>query len=407
MKTLTIESLNWLKWEKVKPTEEDVIQNSAEDTLYRYKITGSDGTGDINFFQVIHSDDSSMDIQISKKMMFRVSFHSSREDFDSLEIIQLEIHKWWTVEKSKVRISAFNLTKLKQFLQLLTEIDTKWVAERKIRLGSMFEWEFDAEAKRAILELLQRENSTDIVEALLENGLLSNKDIVNSWYRKAQLVIFRKLLDEADYLETYMDQEALTDRKEEKVWQHFFEQNPWIFWYWLQYRFQSILQREAHVWDADIDGGWSTITDYLLADDHFTSFVELKKPSTSIFSARINRSSAWGLSRDLIDSVSQTLGQKASWQIKFESQELYDTDGNIITQGMCDSKVILIIGNSIQFIWENDKETNIKKRTFELYRRDSRNIEIITYDELFERASHIVWGKKEKTELTEEQAVPF
>ena len=31
----------------------------------------------------------------------------------------------------------------------------------------------------------------------------------------------------------------------------------------------------------------------------------------------------------------------------------------------------------------------IKKKTFELFRRDSRNIEIITYDELYERAKFI------------------
>ncbi len=32
----------------------------------------------------------------------------------------------------------------------------------------------------------------------------------------------------------------------------------------------------------------------------------------------------------------------------------------------------------------------IKQKTFELYRRDSRNVEILTYDELYERAYYIV-----------------
>jgi hypothetical protein len=58
-----------------------------------------------------------------------------------------------------------------------------------------------------------------------------------------------------------------------------------------------------------------------------------------------------------------------------------------------DSKVILKIGD-----WkELDKteatlEKEIKKKTFELFRRDSRNVEILTFDELFERAHFIAEG---------------
>ncbi len=38
----------------------------------------------------------------------------------------------------------------------------------------------------------------------------------------------------------------------------------------------------------------------------------------------------------------------------------------------------------------NDNEKRIKEKTFELYRRDSRNIKILTFDELLERAKFIV-----------------
>ena len=37
-----------------------------------------------------------------------------------------------------------------------------------------------------------------------------------------------------------------------------------------------------------------------------------------------------------------------------------------------------------------DKGIDIKKKTFELYCRDSRNIKILTYDELYRRAKFIV-----------------
>ena len=54
------------------------------------------------------------------------------------------------------------------------------------------------------------------------------------------------------------------------------------------------------------------------------------------------------------------------------------------------SKVILIVGHWREIEECEGKEKNIKEKTFELFRRDSRNVEIITFDELYERANHIV-----------------
>jgi hypothetical protein len=51
---------------------------------------------------------------------------------------------------------------------------------------------------------------------------------------------------------------------------------------------------------------------------------------------------------------------------------------------------ILVIGSSREF--EDDaqaRDAAIKRDTFELFRRESRTIDIITYDELLERARFI------------------
>lgn len=47
---------------------------------------------------------------------------------------------------------------------------------------------------------------------------------------------------------------------------------------------------------------------------------------------------------------------------------------------------------------KNELEIEIKKKTFELFRNDSRNIEILTYDELYDRARYIVEGESRKLE---------
>ena len=38
---------------------------------------------------------------------------------------------------------------------------------------------------------------------------------------------------------------------------------------------------------------------------------------------------------------------------------------------------------------DNLRDANIKRDTFELFRRDTRNLEIVTFDELLERARFI------------------
>jgi hypothetical protein len=174
----------------------------------------------------------------------------------------------------------------------------------------------------------------------------------------------------------------------EPEWQKFFEQNPWIFGYGLNYKYLSILQRESHVSGTNLDGSGSVITDFLLTDKRFTKIVELKKPNTPLFESERNRSDSWRLSKDLTYSVSQILAQKANWE--FDSHRLvHDGDGEPIRESTVDVQSILIIGSSTQFEGDS-RDQIIKKKTFELYRRNLRNIEILLYDELFERAQFLI-----------------
>jgi len=154
------------------------------------------------------------------------------------------------------------------------------------------------------------------------------------------------------------------------------------------------LQRESSISNIDLNGKNAVKTDFLMGDKNFTVIVELKKPTTPLFEKDQDRSESWRFSKYLTYSISQILSQKAEWQIKSERDNFDDT-GELITQKTFDPKTILIIGHSNQFIGE-DKTSKIKAKTFELYRRNMRNIEIFTYDELLERAQFIVEHKKEQ-----------
>jgi len=238
----------------------------------------------------------------------------------------------------------------------------------------------------------------EIIEKLVNEGAITSKDIVNTSFRKKELGIFKKLIDENDYWKSYASENGISNTSEEKVWQKYFEKNEWIFGYGLDYRFQTILQRESHVSDSELDGSNTVIADYLLGDKKFTTFVEVKKPSTPLFVTAKNRSNSWKLSNDVVYSVSQILEQKASGLIKLDKQH-YDSSGNPINQKAYDSRVILIMGHWKQLEESsNSHESEIKKKTFELFRNDSRNIEMLTYDELYDRARFIVEGDSKEIE---------
>lgn len=69
----------------------------------------------------------------------------------------------------------------------------------------------------------------------------------------------------------------------------------------------------------------------------------------------------------------------------------------------------MIIGNwnEVENSQEPSKIKEIKRITFELFRRDSRNVEILTYDELYNRAKFIVNQHSENKHETEIEDLPF
>jgi hypothetical protein len=369
------------KIDNFKPSEEEIIMTSKPNKLYSHEFEAG------RFFQVVHEDENGSTIRFAPRTMLKVIYIKDQDDIEGFEIIKLVNE----TEKERVKLSKFNFAQLKEFLRFIGEIDLKGITARRLKI--LDDQELDSDSIRSVKTLLSKEGGAELVETLINEGFISSKDIVNTSFRKRGLQIFTDLKNKPDYWKTYAEQNGLKTHSEEKVWQYYFEKNQWIFGYGLDYRYQEILQREVHLSDAELDGSNTVIGDYLLGDNFFTTFVELKKPSTLLFGSKGNRSNSWKLSNELIESVSQILEHKASGLIRLDSSQYIE--GEPLKQKAYDSKVILIIGD-----WkELEKSTNtfekdIKKKTIELFRRDSRNVEIITFDELYERAKFIVEGEK-------------
>lgn len=181
----------------------------------------------------------------------------------------------------------------------------------------------------------------------------------------------------------------------EKDWQDFFEKNKWmlstvstrlIF----QNGDESKLLREVTQGTPDNRNHGSSRADYVGYNKTLT-FIELKKPQTRIFKASkdsTSRTNTWSFSNDFIDGVSQCLGQINS----IEQNDAYDDSESELTYIKHSPKSIFVIGN-LQYELSRDGITDrIRKtciKTFESFRHNSKNVEIITYDELFERVKYI------------------
>jgi len=73
-------------------------------------------------------------------------------------------------------------------------------------------------------------NNEELV-AEIASSEVTKEDIVAWGYRRKQLKRFERLLRESAYFES--EKERLEKTRPEDVWQHFFEQNKWIFGYGL------------------------------------------------------------------------------------------------------------------------------------------------------------------------------
>ncbi len=299
------------------------------------------------------------------------------------QINSLQIKKRWK-EKNKcylkkdISIQIDDTQVLKDFLNFLLKNDLNSLSKGRIELWNKIE--IDEETIKTISLMLKSNKWQSAIKKILEDEV-TEEDIVCIWYRKKQLEIFENMLNK--------------NENDEKKWQKFLEKNSRILWYWLDYRYQQILKRECDVWINNTSWANSPIVDFLTGCSNFTVLVEVKTPETPLFRNSSNRAWTWWLSKELMDAHSQILSQKANRQKKSQMTQ-YKDNWEPITQKTIDPKTILIIWNSKEFTW-NDEISEIKKETFELFRRDLKNIDILTYDELYQRAEFIVyWNKKIK-----------
>lgn len=264
------------------------------------------------------------------------------------------------------------------------EIGTDWSASIKQNLLNSFRF-------------IESEN-TDYEKALelLISGEVKSSEIQELFHRKNQLNEFERLLNDESYFDSTKDNLAGA----EAVWQKYFEFNPWIFGFGLNYIFNSPLEGkklEQTVAGFSITGNGKR-TDALLKTTGLIQtlcFVEIKthlKKILKVTSAPY-RSESWAISEELAGGIAQIQRtiQESLHNIN-TSLPTYNENGFRTSKQiyLYRPKSFLIIGSLNEFMNEKGEIHEEKFSSFELFRRSLSDIEIITFDELYARADAIV-----------------
>lgn len=222
--------------------------------------------------------------------------------------------------------------------------------------------EFSDDDKNAIKDLFDKLSiNTDF---LSKEALAKTKEIVDIKYIQQTLKKYKDLVA----LKT--DGESL-----EKQWQEFLKKNSWIF---SSIFAQPVIlhKREAYVGGKNIDNQNGKFNDFLIKNNlsDNVSFLEIKTHKTKLIENSSYRGEdVFSATKDLTGCIVQVLNQRDNFQKEFYSLKGKSKGGGNFET--FNSKCVVLIGST------KDLDEN-QKYSFELFRSNSRDVEILTFDEL-------------------------
>jgi len=249
--------------------------------------------------------------------------------------------------------------------------------------------------KQQALDLLA--SQPDLVEELIRTNV-SARDVAELGYRRKQLSEFARLLKDEPYFEA--KRKSLGPNKgAEAVWQAFFEDNTWIFGYGLNYVLNAPLEGaklETAVKGHDFLGSGKRVDALLKTQGLISalSFGEIKTHKSDLLKpvAQPYRKECWQVSDELTGGVAQVQRSVQTSVSNIRSKiELKDASGVPTDEVLFlyRPRSFLVIGSLAEFRAAHGINEE-KYSSFELFRRSLNAPEIITFDELYERAKYIV-----------------
>lgn len=139
-----------------------------------------------------------------------------------------------------------------------------------------------------------------------------------------------------------------------------------------------LVKDKAYIGGKRLDDKGGRVVDFLIQNKLTNNavLVEIKTPSTAL-SGRDYRSGVYAPSSDLSGAIIQVL----EYRRLFAANVIELTRESGTSVESCDPPCVVIAGNATRELDSPDK-----RRSFELFRQQLTSVEVITFDELFERA---------------------
>jgi hypothetical protein len=173
-------------------------------------------------------------------------------------------------------------------------------------------------------------------------------------------------------------EEMLSKKLTEPNWQKLFNENPFILT--LAFGYPIIkFSGQTYVGGETFFGTGGKITDFLVKNNltNNTALIEIKTPHTSLLD-KVYRKTVYAPSRELSGSINQLLDQKYKFQKEIASRKDNSRIDDIESYSV---NSVLIIGKM--------PDDDDQKKSFELFRGNSKDIVIITFDELLEKLKQL------------------
>lgn len=311
------------------------------------------------------------EIAVTSRCRVAVSafYVKDKADFGTFKITKLQFHKThgWR-EDGHIQVNNFELAQIKEFLEIISNLNLSDAQKTRLSLDNI--------NVGALGALLSSTKGSELVRELAQTPEL-RQDIYALAAKRHARATFEQLM---------------CRDSTEAAWQSFFEANPWIFGHGLNYVF---LDKAAETLTARTTGNvfdrkGKTADALMRTRAEVSQFVliEIKRNTTALLrSGPAYRPGCWGVSDEVSNAVTQI--QKTVFEFaqdRFDTA-LKDAEGNDLGERVytVEPRSYLVVGNLEQLGGNSDKIT-----CFELYRRNVRAPEIVTFDELFYRARFIV-----------------
>lgn len=329
--------------------------------------------------------------ELSEKIGIKIMYLEAGKDTKTLKLTKLKRSEfgWDDTNTETFEVTEFTLAKIAQFLSYISSLDLPNLSKERIELGLDID---DPRLKEQLFTILQTPKGLQCLRELLDNEhLIALGDVQNIAHKREQLEIFRRLLQEPEYFHAMKTEWG--KKRDEDVWQYYFEINTWIFGYGLNFIFNEPLNKtklELYVKGSDIFSHGKRPDAVLRSRGLISSFclVEIKKPTTKLLGSE-SRPGCWEMHSQLAEGITQSqvscFETMKNFKLTLKDDDGFDTGDSIFA---IEPKAYLIVGSFEQF--KKDEMVNQDMVTsFELFRRKLFSPEIITFDELYERACFI------------------